>query len=283
MPQAIIFAVIAHLSWATVNIFNVKLTRTISPFQTVFWQTALLSILFLPIIFIRPAHVSVGIVVYTAVLAVGQYAGTLTFYMSLAKGSSQISGAITSTTPIFITLLSILFLHATIPPVALLAAGIVTVGLVIIAWPDKQASIDASVGYACLTVLFWAVYFAFISRSVNEIGAYWTNYLTVIAGVISLLIYAFFRKGSRNYRIPIARKSLPLLCVSAVFTGGATLAYFTALKHASPAVVAPIAGSYAALFIVASSLIYKDRVSRRQWLGILVTVGSVFWFVLLTA
>src|ERR1035437_5362002 len=110
MSQAIVLAIVAHIFWATGNLLNVKLSRKITPLQTIVWQTVFLVFLLFPVVIFRPVHFSASAIGLTVALAITLYSGSLMFYTALSKGSVQISGAITATVPAFIALLSIAFL-----------------------------------------------------------------------------------------------------------------------------------------------------------------------------
>lgn len=276
MSTALVFAVTAHIFWVIGNLLNVKLSRKITPLQTVLWQNIFLVPLLFPFVATRQLNVNVGAIALTMVLSVALYSGSLMFYTAFSKGSAPISGAITATVPAFIALLSIVFLDAKLTSIASLLIGVITVGLLVLSWPQKNSNFDVGVRYAIAAVLPWAIYFTFISKSISELGPYWASYISVIAGFLMLAIYNFIKGNNSTYKLD--RKTLLLTATSAVFIGGAPLAYNVAIEQASPAIIAPIAGSYAPLFIIASAIIFKDEVSKRQQIGIVITLISVITF-----
>lgn len=186
-------------------------------------------------------NLAIGSIAFTAILSTTLYGGALMFYTSLSKGSAQISGAITATVPAFITVLSILFLGVPINTVQLAILAVITIGLLIVSWPANKSKLDRGVSYAIGAVLLWAIYFTFISRSIETIGPFWANYISVLTGAILLTIYGLIKLGKNLYKID--SRSMVLLAISAIFIGGAPLAFSLALESAPPSVVAPIAGS----------------------------------------
>lgn len=91
MNVAIILAVMAHIFWASGNLANVKLSRKLSPLQTITWQTLLLVPLLLFFIVNKPLVLNVSVIIYTALLSSALYAGSLMFYTALKKGSAEIT------------------------------------------------------------------------------------------------------------------------------------------------------------------------------------------------
>lgn len=280
MSIGITLAVLANVLWAFGNVLNVKLARELTPLKTVLWQTLFLLLILMPVTLIRPFIFDIQAVLLTIALSFTLYSGSLMFYKALDRGSAQISGAITATVPAFVVILSVLFLNSAIATIGLLLIAIITVGLVIVSWPTRSSRLDAGVLYAFTAVLLWAIYFTFITKSIERIGPYWANYISVISGSIMLLVYYYFqpRKGLLRPK----KKMLLLVLLSAFFVGGAPLVFNLALEKASPTVVAPIAGSYAPLFIVVSSILYGDKISKRQWLGIVITILAVIAFSILS-
>ncbi|MDZ7786441.1 MAG: DMT family transporter [Candidatus Saccharibacteria bacterium] len=276
MNSAIILAIIAHIFWASGNLANVKLSRTITPLQTITWQTILLIPLLLLFIISEPLAVDVWVIAYTALLSTTLYAGSLMFYTALKKGSAQISGAIIATVPAFVTLLSIIFLGASLSIFGILLITIITIGLVITSLPNKNNKIDNGIIYAFAAVVLWAVYFTFISKSVEVLGPYWSSYIAILAGSVMLVVYSIIKREHKIKKVSCGLTAL--LALSALFVGGAPLAYNIALEQSNPAIIAPIAGSYAPLFIITSSIIYKDKVTKKQWLGIAITITAVIVF-----
>ena len=62
---------------------------------------------------------------------------------------------------------------------------------------------------------------------------------------------------------------------AAVAGGGGTVAYYIAVAHGSTALVAGIAGPYPVLFVLLSSLVFKQKITRIQNIGMIITLVGI--------
>ncbi len=283
MTSALLLAATAHLFWAAGITINTTLRERLTPIQVVFWRSIVMAVILTPVVLFTPLVLDIKVIAYTALLTVALYGGNLAYNTSIRRGSAQVSVAVTATVPAAIAILSIAFLGTRLSMQALALIGCITAGLAVITWPKKKSKFDTGALYALLAVLLWAAYFTFITHSIEVIGLIWANYISALSGTILLSGWVLVSNEKSLAIKHLSKKVVGIIILVASLITGAQLAYGSALQLASPAIVGPVATSYAALVIIASSLIYKDAISRRQWIGISITIVSVITFTVLNS
>ena len=280
MSAAIMLAITAHLFWASGMVVSTALARCLTALEVLKWRTLILLLLLAPLLLSQHYALTVAAVSYTALMGLLLYTGNIMFQQALRTGSAQTASATAAVVPALITVLSVVFLNGVINTLGYFLLALITFGLLLISWPAKHAKVDRSTIYAFAAVLLWGVYFSFITISIKSIGPIWTTYISALASFIMLQLLTMRSSVQSKPAQKLTRNTKYLLFTSAVLTGGAPLIYSFALKFGTAATVAPIATSYAALTILISSIVFKDKVSKRKWLGIIVTVISVLMFIL---
>ena len=280
MSAAIMLAITAHIFWASGMVVSTALARRLTALEVLKWRTLILLLLLAPLLLSQHHALTVTAVAYTALMGLLLYAGNIMFQQALRTGSAQTASATAAVVPALITVLSVVFLKGVINSLGYFLLALITFGLLLISWPAKHAKVDSSTLFALAAVLLWGIYFSFITISIKSIGPIWTTYISALASFIMLQLLTMRSSVQSKPAQKLTRNTKYLLFTSAVLTGGAPLIYSFALKFGTAATVAPIATSYAALTIFISSIVFKDKVSNRKWLGIIVTVISVLIFIL---
>ncbi|HYD35081.1 MAG TPA: EamA family transporter [Vitreimonas sp.] len=90
------------------------------------------------------------------------------------------------------------------------------------------------------------------------------------------MIWVYIKAKGLELRYPnVKDKTVFYVALSALLVRVAEVAYTLGIATGQTAIVAPIGGSYPTLFVVLAFLIFKDRLTRQQLAGIMVTLMGV--------
>lgn len=78
-----------------------------------------------------------------------------------------------------------------------------------------------------------------------------------------------------NLEHPNKERALVPLLMNALLLGMGSWSFNFAIDQGLTSIVAPIAGSYATLFVILAFLFFKDPITRQQILGIVTTLSGI--------
>jgi uncharacterized membrane protein len=120
--------------------------------------------------------------------------------------------------------------------------------------------------------LLFGLFFALVRIPVDRVGWFLPAYAGNFIGV-PLYVFIARRLGEPSV---LRRPRLPIpIALIAFMQIGATMLYAYALTKGKTAIVAPIAGSYPALFVVLAYLVLRERIRAIQYLGIVTAVVGI--------
>jgi len=277
--EAILFAILACLGWGIGDIFGTIATRKLGSYSMSFWGFALRLVIFglyIPFALAELSHITAEIVLLNLSLGVILLIGYLAFNEGLRIANPSLVGAISASFAAVAVILSIVFLHDTITPNQEFAILVIILGIIlsILDFKELKKGVTANRGIllAIVSMVAWGVYFTFIKIPIRQVGWFWPGYISFT--VFPLLpLFAKFKKIKLHG--PTFQNSLfPLLCAVAL-TGIAEYSFNFAVSRGLTAVVAPIAGSYPALFVVLAFFVFKDPVTNQQKVGIATTLTGI--------
>ena len=81
----------------------------------------------------------------------------------------------------------------------------------------------------------------------------------------------------RNIKLqnPIKHKAVLPLLLNTILLGGGAFSLNIAIEKGLTAVVVPIAGAYPVLFALLAFFVFKDRITRQQIVGIIITLIGI--------
>jgi len=131
---------------------------------------------------------------------------------------------------------------------------------------------QSSLLWAFAASLLFGLFFALVRIPVQRIGYFLPAYAGNLIGIplYVLIAHAF---GERDVLRP-PKLALPIAAI-AIVQIGATILYAYALTKGKTAIVAPIAGSYPAVFVVLAYFVLRERITRVQYLGVVTAVVGI--------
>ncbi|HWJ76257.1 MAG TPA: EamA family transporter [Kaistia sp.] len=136
---------------------------------------------------------------------------------------------------------------------------------VLVSWPF----------WAFLSAVFAAMTAIFAKIGVENVGS---DFATFIRTIVILLTVGFILTATGQWQPfgTVSTRSYAFLVLSGLATGASWLCYFRALKLGDAARVAPVDKLSVVLVAIAGVVLLGERLSPRNWLGILlIATGSV--------
>mgnify|MGYP001592826183 CR=1 FL=1 len=286
MDLPIILGLITFFGWGTGDLFTIAATRRIGANMTTFWIffiSFLLSLLLIPF---APHDVSaitlplLGLNIFLGILYVS---GNVLISEAFRLSSAPLVGIIIQAFPAVVLLLSALLFKDVITSsqfvfIAIIFAGVILCSVNFKKLTQSKKKVDKGTMLALLAMVFLSIYFTFSRITINSYGWFLPN---LIATACFPIIYLFIKQRKETFVIPRVRLVWVAVFMVAILirAGDFALNYGLSLPNAS-SIVAPIAGASPILFVVLSYFIFKDKVSRQQWVGI---ITALIGIILLTA
>ena len=204
--------------------------------------------------------------------------GVMFLMKSLKKESLGLSIAIASAYPLVATGYSYIFLGEKLQMVQLMLILIIIGGLFIVSLNSfniKRMRINNNLKFAFLAFLSWGG----LTIMQKHASFYYTSLdVTIImglAGFISVILWLVAVSRFRN-KILIDRQNLFIIFMIALLLSGAMLFMNLAFHNIQAGVASAIVGSSAIITNLIGLFIYKERLLRHQYVGIIFIIGALF-------
>ena len=277
---AIFFALASYVGWGSGDIFSALASRKIGTFPVAFW-TYLIGFFLLSLLtpfFIKDlSKFSPQILVITVGLSVLVWAAWPIFIEALRIGNSSIVGTIAGSFGGIVVILSMVFLNEALGNYQLLAIIIILSGVILsslnfASLRNKKFIENRGTSLAIVVMFMWGIYFTFVRIPIDQIGWFWTTYIASATGTTIMAALTILRK-EKVRRIP-SRQYLNVSLASVLANAG-TASYNFAITQGLTAIVAPIATSYPTLFVLLSRFVFGDKLTRQQWIGIIISLAGI--------
>lgn len=200
------------------------------------------------------------------------------FLKCLENGNATITGVIAGSFPLWVVLLSILFLgeSLTVPQTLAIAAILCGVALSALHLTRKTRFKNLFNRYSLLAFfisIVWGVGNVLLKYPAEKIGWFETSYINGLSGAVLTIIWLY---PSQRGKVINTFKKFPLYPLANALTGvGASAAYTFALTRGNNSIVSPIAGSYGGLFAIISYMKFKEKLTKLQILGVVLIFCGV--------
>lgn len=285
---AILFALIAFIGWGSGDIFGGLVSRKIKGYSSVVWFflfSFLISSLFIPFFWNELSGISAKIWLIMICLNLMGPIPTVALYEGIRVGNASLVGTFAASFAALTVILSVVFLNDKLSffqviPIVIIFIGLLLSSLDLKSLNFKKIITDKGVIYGLTAMLLWGIYYTFIRIPIREVGWFWPSYLSSL-GIPIILIYMKFKK------IKLEKLQNPKMIIfsflNAILVTIAVYSYNFAIMKGQTAIVAPIAGSYPVLFVILSRFIFKDRLTKQQFIGVLTTLLGIVTLSFLSA
>lgn len=278
--MAILFAILAYIGWGVGDIIGVIYTRKVGGYATTLWSYIFRTVLFafaIPFLLPTFGHLTVANISLTIILSIIFIIGVAISFEAYESTNASLVGTICASFVVPAIFLSVVFLHDTLRFPQLLAIFLIIIGLILSAldldtFKTKKLVIDKGIKLAFIVMILWGIYFSFIQIPVKQLGWFLPSYAAYLVFPV-----VFLAMRMKKIAVPAPTKNhglLALLGFTALSSLG-NVAYNLGIARGYVSVVVPIAGSYPTIFVLLAFLIFKDKLKKSQWLGIIVSLVGI--------
>ena len=276
----IFFAFVSYFAWATGDIFGTVAARKLDAYSITFWNYVLRVIIFslyIPFGLTQLYNLSLGLFFINILLALFLLVGFISFNESLRIGNAALAGTIAASFTALVVVLSLVFLNETISFLQIFSIVTIFIGIVLstldLRFLNKgKLTLDRGIVFALIAMVCWGIYFTFIKIPVRQIGWFWPNYISFM---LFPLTFLFMKINKLKLKNPNFKGALPFLIGAVVLTGIAEFSFNFGISKGLTAIVAPIAGSYPTLFVILAFFVFKDKITKQQIAGIIITLFGI--------
>lgn len=276
-----LFALFSSMSYALSDTMNATLSKKNSVLTLALWGSLISTVIGLPLLFTiysnELSNLTWGNAVMSILISLVAVIAFPCFIAAFQKGSVVTTGIIANSYPAVTILLSIFILGESPSAVQILAIMTILIGVFLASSPEKTSNFFKELkkggsGYALATMLLWGIYYSLIKFPVDEIGPFIPQYSAFVTMFVTFSIYTVFKRDKRAIKKPIL---LWLLTIDQVLAQVASLSFSYAIKAGPVSVVSPIAGSNPVFFVIIASILFKEHLARKQWVGVITTISGI--------
>jgi drug/metabolite transporter (DMT)-like permease len=291
LPDHLGLAILAGLGgmvgWGVADFFAKKTIDEVGDVTTLFWGQLLGVVPLGMLFFLKPELPQLSGLgwLWLAVLGVWSGLSYIPTYVAFGKGQVSLLSPIFASYAVVVALLSALVLHEGIPAGRWIAFAVVFLGVLLIngdreslSWVLGRKREHARIGIPglkeiLLAICLYSAWLIALDRFVE--GRDWVPLLLVIRVFSALSLFCYARVWKIPLRVakPPAWKYLLLIGLFDVAAFAAVTLGFSETAHAS--VVAMLSGAFSLPTILLAHLFLKERMTRTQAIGSMVSVGGV--------
>jgi drug/metabolite transporter (DMT)-like permease len=218
----------------------------------------------------------VNVILILAISCIGLTA-YFCFLTGMQRAGVTLSGVITGSFPAVATVAALVFFRERITAGQGAAIAVIVFGVLLSALQGEVRTLFAdikrtSLVWAFAAALLFGLFFALVRIPVDRVGWFLPAYLGNVIGV-PLYVLIARRLGEHDVLRP-PKLPLPIAAI-AMLQIGATMLYAYALTKGETAIVAPIAGSYPAVFVILAYFVIRERIRAIQYVGVAATVAGI--------
>lgn len=278
-----IFGLISVFSWGTVFIISrfVIHSEIIDPFVLAFWRFLWATFFLLFLIkfdFKRTFKIFKEDIFKFILLSLsGIYLMSTFIFISVRTSSATVSSILMSSNPIFVILISFIFLKEKISIEKLLGVFIGFLGCAIVikedfkifSWIGENINI-----YALLAAICWAIYTVMGEEPTKKYGAIETTFIASFIG--TFLLFLTVKLLNLNLWGKNIFGFLSGIYLGLIPTGIGFTLWFSALNYMKPSLLAPFQYLTPIITYFLSVLILKEKISMVVFVGMFLIFSSLF-------
>lgn len=275
--QAIIFALISYFGWGTGDVFGAIVSKRMNPIVATFYMLMigfLIATLYVPFALIDLSNMTTALFGICLLLGLIAITGNVLLNYAFTIYNPSIVGTIAASFPAISVILSFLFFKEELSLYQVSSILIIFLGVILVSLNLKELrdfKLSRGLFVSLIIMVLWGIYFSFIRIPSSEIGWFWPAYITV--GCFPAVLIYMKIVGIKFEKLP--KNLLPHTIAAAFLLRSGEFSYNLGINAGLTSIVAPVAGSYATLFAVLSSFIFKERISKQQIVGIAITLTGI--------
>lgn len=194
------------------------------------------------------------------------------YFKALDLGTVSKVTPIDKTSIILTLILSSVFLHEKITIIKVLSIIFILTGtLLTIKREDKDSKDNKWILYAFLTAIFTSTTTVISKIGIENTNTCLTTFLRTIIVLILLTIINLFKNKFKDIK-NLDKRNYMFIILSGISTSLSWLFYFTSLSLGEASIVFPIEKLSLVVSIVTSTIFLKEKLNKKQILGIIIIV-----------
>lgn len=209
---------------------------------------------------------------YLFLLSLLNVVGMYTFYKSLKNKGLTLTSSITYSWIIVTVFLGVIFYHEFITSLQWIAIFLIVLGIFVTTSKKEQITFDSSFLYAMGSMIIWGFFFFLLKIPTLLFGALLVTSIVKIS--TSFFSLPLFLKEKINL-FETKKNVLILLILIGAFDSLGFLAFNFATNYSPISHVAAIGSAVPVLNVIIGILLLKEKITRRQKLGILAAITGI--------
>lgn len=269
----LIFALLAALSWGIGQVLIKKGFEHTTPFFNNFLATIFGIIIFIPFALIGGVNWQFfPKIIYITLVA---EASALIYYYAAEKGEISLTGTLISIYPIFIILLSTVFLSEKVTSLQIFAISIIILGSFLVSKPKKfllKPEPWVLWGFIAALIIGFG---DFIGKVVlTKYDLYSFMFAFAVCYVITTFILYLIDKKGRHFPKLNQKKMIPTLSGTFLMEAG-VLFFYLGMNSGKASLVSPVSSAYVAVTVILALIFLKEKITKIQLVGILLAATGI--------
>lgn len=278
--MAVLFALLSFIGWGTGDVFVARASKKLGGNATLFLGflfAFIYSTLLLP--FVGPIR-SFSMLGIAFLIQILHTLANWSFFKGMQIGKATIVGALGSSFSVVTVILSIVLYGEHLTVMKGLGFLVIFVGIILLSLNFieikkhgmRHLLTDKGVPYGLATLLGWGIVFALLKIPSETIGWFWTGYpLTIIT-----LFLILSQKIRAEVGHAVQKKNWFWLIIPFSILGTtADYSYNIGITKGFVSTVVPIAGASPVLFVILARIIFRERLTFQQKIGILFALAGI--------
>lgn len=281
--MSIIGALISALGFGTANIVIKKSLSNLSIPQTLMMSTLSGAFFLFILTLFRGFGSDLGtIVTFAAIFAVFEVGLYLTLYKAFEESNLTVASAVITSYPILSTIFTVFFLNQQVAPIKFAFVGLMVVGAIVVSidWNKvlkdgfNKSDLVKGLPWIIISTLVHAVYFPLLGEFTAS--GDWEAKLFFIKVFSTIVIFILFFVIKKQSVIP-PKNLIPFTSLLGLLEviGWAGYSWATSTTEGKTAILIAILNSSVVITAILAFFILKERISKFQYIGIVLVFVSL--------
>jgi len=268
--------------WGTSDFLANRASDKIGHFKTFFWSQVVGFALFVAaILIIRPVFlVEVSLIPFLVIASIGYAVGYLLFYKAFEVGSVSVVSSVINLNTLLTMGVAIILFRQMLDLLQSVGVGLAIIGVILVAvnfrdFLGGKASIVKGVKEAVLASILFGLFYWPVNEFLTE-RADWLVVSTIIKAISLLIIILISVVKRTELKInKISSKVLFMVFFVGILEAVGILSTSFGVSVGDSVLVAPIASGLTIVTVILAVIFLKEKLTKLQSLGILMTVGGI--------
>ncbi len=287
--MAFLLGLIPLIGWGTGDIFGAFSSRKVGSYNTTFYQFffgIILCLFLLPYFWSDVSKITAPLLILNIVLGTFYVGSNVLVNEAFKHSNASIVGVIIQSFPAVVLILSKIIFNDSLSGLQIVwivavFAGMFLCSVDLKSLKEQSLSFDLGIKYSLIASLFFAVYFTFFRLFSTQYNWFLPNFIAFLTLPLAIFLAKKFLKLEDTLSIPKDKMIVGALLISSLLIRSGDIALNFGISAGFAATVAPLAGASPVLFVIVSSLFFKDKATKQQIAGVIISllgiVGLSLW------